>query len=67
MGKSCRFTPTCSEYAKIALKNYGFFEASVLICKRILKCRPDGGFGYDPVPLPAQSEKERKNGSKKRK
>ena len=48
--KCCRYTPTCSEYSIIALKNYGVFKGSLLSIKRILRCTPWGGMGYDPVP-----------------
>ncbi|MDD6211464.1 MAG: membrane protein insertion efficiency factor YidD [Bacteroidales bacterium] len=47
---SCRFTPTCSQYAIEALKKYGPFKGSLLTIKRILRCNPWGGSGYDPVP-----------------
>lgn len=47
---ACRFTPTCSNYAIEAFENYNFFKASSLTFKRILKCRPFGKYGYDPVP-----------------
>lgn len=47
---SCRFTPTCSEYAVIAIKRHGPFKGLWLAVKRILRCRPGGGSGYDPVP-----------------
>lgn len=48
--KSCRFTPTCSTYALQAIKKYGPFKGTYLAIKRILKCHPWGGSGYDPVP-----------------
>lgn len=47
---ACRFVPTCSEYGLIAFKRYGFRKGFVLTAKRILKCRPGGPHGYDPVP-----------------
>ena len=47
---SCRFTPTCSEYAKQALKKHGPVKGLVLAIWRILRCNPWGGSGYDPVP-----------------
>ena len=47
---ACRFTPTCSQYTLEALKKYGFFKGIVLGIKRISRCRPGGGNGYDPVP-----------------
>ena len=46
----CRFTPTCSAYALEALRVHGAFKGSVLTIKRILRCQPFGGSGYDPVP-----------------
>lgn len=45
----CRYTPTCSEYTKIAINEYGAIKGSVMGIKRILRCNPLGGFGYDPV------------------
>ncbi len=47
---SCRFTPTCSEYAKQAIIKYGPLRGLWLALKRILRCHPWGGSGYDPVP-----------------
>ncbi|MBR4618476.1 MAG: membrane protein insertion efficiency factor YidD [Bacilli bacterium] len=47
----CRYTPTCSEYAKEAIIRFGSFKGSFLAFKRILRCNPWGGSGYDPVPL----------------
>jgi putative membrane protein insertion efficiency factor len=47
---SCRFTPTCSQYALEALRKYGPFKGSWLALRRILRCHPWGGRGYDPVP-----------------
>lgn len=46
----CRFTPTCSQYALEALRKYGPLEGSWLAFKRIIRCHPWGGSGYDPVP-----------------
>ena len=46
----CRFRPTCSEYAVQAFNKYNFFKAFVLTIKRLSKCHPFGGKGYDPVP-----------------
>lgn len=50
LGPKCRFTPTCSQYAVQALKKYGPFKGMWLAVKRILRCHPWGGHGYDPVP-----------------
>ncbi len=47
---SCRFTPTCSQYALEAIKKYGPLKGFWLALKRILRCNPWGGSGYDPVP-----------------
>lgn len=47
---SCRFSPTCSHYMLEALKKYGLIKGSWLGIKRIAKCHPWGGSGYDPVP-----------------
>lgn len=46
----CRFVPTCSEYGLIAFKRFGFLKGFILTSKRILRCRPGGPHGYDPVP-----------------
>jgi uncharacterized protein len=47
---SCRYIPTCSEYAIQALKKHGPIRGLYLAIKRILSCNPWGGSGYDPVP-----------------
>lgn len=47
---SCRFTPTCSEYARQAIMKHGPFKGLALAIWRILRCNPWGGSGYDPVP-----------------
>ena len=47
---SCRYTPTCSQYGIDALKKYGPVKGLWLTVKRIAKCHPWGGHGYDPVP-----------------
>lgn len=47
---SCRFTPTCSQYAVEALRKYGALKGLWLAVKRLLRCHPWGGSGYDPVP-----------------
>lgn len=46
---TCRFVPTCSEYALIAFEKYGAFRGGYLSIKRILKCHPFHPGGYDPV------------------
>ena len=47
---SCRYTPTCSQYAIEALRKHGPFKGLWLSVRRILRCHPWGGHGYDPVP-----------------
>jgi hypothetical protein len=47
---SCRYIPTCSEYGLQAIKKYGPFKGGWLTIKRISRCHPWGGHGYDPVP-----------------
>ena len=47
---SCRYTPSCSAYAITALSRYGAARGSWLALKRICRCHPWGGQGYDPVP-----------------
>lgn len=47
---SCRYVPTCSEYAIEALKKYGPIKGVWLAIKRLSRCHPWGGHGYDPVP-----------------
>jgi putative membrane protein insertion efficiency factor len=50
LGAKCRFTPTCSHYGLEAFKKYGIFKGFWLTAKRISRCHPWGGHGYDPVP-----------------
>ena len=47
---NCRYLPTCSEYAIIALKDHGFITGIYYSIKRIISCHPFGRHGYDPVP-----------------
>ncbi len=50
LGNKCRYTPTCSHYSIEALKKYGPVKGLWLTVKRVAKCHPWGGHGYDPVP-----------------
>jgi uncharacterized protein len=47
---SCRFSPSCSQYGVEALKKHGALKGGWLTLKRISRCHPWGGSGYDPVP-----------------
>jgi len=46
----CRFTPTCSEYAKEAIERHGVGRGLALALRRLSRCRPGGPSGYDPIP-----------------
>ena len=47
---SCRFYPSCSHYAAEAVERHGLRRGSILALRRLLRCHPWGGSGYDPVP-----------------
>jgi len=49
LGGCCRFEPTCSRYCVESLRAYGFFKGAWLSFKRVLKCRPLGGQGFDSL------------------
>lgn len=56
---SCRYTPTCSQYAVEALRVHGALRGSWLALKRICRCHPWGGSGYDPVPGKSEVKSQR--------
>jgi len=56
-GGQCRFEPSCSDYAMQAVRSHRPLSAVRLIVLRILKCRPGGNFGFDPVPVEVQQAK----------
>jgi len=53
---NCRFTPTCSEYSIKAFNEQGILKGFYYSIKRISKCHPFGGYGYDPVPKKIKRE-----------
>ncbi|TDI74885.1 MAG: membrane protein insertion efficiency factor YidD [Bacteroidetes bacterium] len=55
---SCRFTPTCSQYAIQAIREYGAFRGGLMALKRIGRCHPWGGGGYDPPVQLIQKEED---------
>jgi putative membrane protein insertion efficiency factor len=56
LGPNCRFQPTCSDYSITALRRFGVVKGSVMSVRRILRCHPWGGSGFDPVPEKSDAE-----------
>jgi uncharacterized protein len=54
-GSGCRFTPTCSQYAAEAIRQHGALAGSFMAARRVCRCHPLGGCGYDPVPKRRES------------
>lgn len=50
LGGNCRYFPSCSHYAADAYMNHSFIDATKFVVKRVSRCHPFGGSGYDPVP-----------------
>ena len=48
--RMCRYKPSCSEYTKQAIKKYGFLQGGLMGWRRIKRCNPNGGSGFDPLP-----------------
>lgn len=62
LGVNCRFAPSCSAYAIEAIERYGALRGGALTVKRMGRCHPWGGSGFDPVPdLPPKANKASKN------
>lgn len=58
IGGNCRYDPTCSAYALEALEKHGAVKGGWLAFRRIMRCHPFGGSGYDPVPESARKDPE---------
>jgi len=62
IGPACRFEPTCSEYAREAICRHGIVAGGRLALGRLLRCRPAGGWGPDPIPqVPVSQDRLPKN------
>ncbi len=59
----CRYLPTCSEYAREAVEVLGPWRGGWLALRRLLRCHPLGGTGFDPVPVPQEAWARDESGS----
>ncbi len=57
LGGQCRFHPTCSAYAIEAIRTHGAARGGWYAFRRVLRCRPGGATGYDPVPVSGEAER----------
>jgi len=55
---ACKYVPTCSEYAEIAIERFGAARGGFLAAKRLLRCNPFAKGGYDPVPEADNTDRE---------
>jgi uncharacterized protein len=69
LGPNCRYQPTCSHYMIMAIEEWGVIKGVYLGVRRIMRCHPWGGVGYDPVPAKGNRKSEigRKGGREERK
>ncbi|MGH7780728.1 MAG: membrane protein insertion efficiency factor YidD [Candidatus Binataceae bacterium] len=55
-GRACRFEPSCSEYAALAIRRHGIVRGGAMAARRLARCHPLGTHGYDPVPASADAD-----------
>ena len=58
IGSNCRYLPTCSEYSIDSLKSFGLIKGLFISIRRISRCHPLGGHGYDPIPTTIERNKK---------